>query len=190
MSLTIREQFARKLSPEKLPKGGDRVLTKWRRPSTPDKGALHVSSVLFPTGLFSHEQPPGNKLNILFDPAPEGHAIELGLFFHKVRPDDLSGPLAELGVPLASYEFLGPEWVSFVLRQVPFDAQTFLETTQRKLPGKVTPFMNMSKGQPVEGSMIVWNDAEKDGHLRFYDAGGVTVTKNRRQMTKSSEEFL
>jgi hypothetical protein len=172
-----------KLGREGLPRPDDRALTKWVQKPTPDSGAIHVASVLFPTDyLKSTKVPEGTAkrpLTIL-TPAPPGKAVEVSYFYSREPAETLGPKFAKLCIPLFRVTLDNGDSVSIVVRQTEFDKrflpppeqmQRLSDTTNVEIPpGTETPNLTAA----------VWNDPVENGFgtLIVAEIGGVTLRRN------------
>ena len=184
--VAFTKQFADTLEDKQLPRGGNRAFTVWRRPETPASGALLVASILFPTAFLCCDPPPKKKLNMIMAPASKDAAIELGLFFHRVSPDDIADGFAKMGTPYVSCDLGENEWVSFVFRETPFDAKGFAEMVKGKWPGKATASREFQPGESIDANMLILNDPKEEGHLCICEAGNVIVSKSEEATAEKS----
>lgn len=103
----------------------DRAITSWQRAPTPQTGACHALSILFPTDLLRARVPhprrkPGKKL-ILIEPAPLGYAVEWGFFYSCQHPNRFGRRSANQGVLMGYTELPNGEYLTSIARHIAFD---------------------------------------------------------------------
>ena len=54
---------------------------RWRMPEVPDRGAVHVASIVFPSRFLKRRPPLELRTPVRWEPAPEQGALEIGLFY-------------------------------------------------------------------------------------------------------------
>lgn len=125
-------------------------IARWRRPPTPEFGAVHLASVLFPTDFLRSKtiaQP--TKLKFAMPLAPPGHAIEVMLFYANVEPSLAEKLLRDRKITAFSYmTLLCGEIAILAARQVPFEAEFIPDL--RKVAGQMRPLL----GAPALGEKM------------------------------------
>lgn len=126
-------------------------LVRWSRPQTPERGAVHVASIFFPTDFLRGEgvaNSPG-KLKISLPMAPSGQATEVGFFYSFEQPDDLEPQFVrQPATPILYMTLPSGEYVSIVVRHVPFNA--LLVPDFSRIGSKFRPL----DGAPQQGGLI------------------------------------
>ena len=77
---------------------------RWTRPETPQRGAVQVASITFPTALLAGTIPPfkANRKRIGLRWAPVGRAVELGVFYSREAVAAIEAGLIQArGKPIA-----------------------------------------------------------------------------------------
>lgn len=118
----LTEKQFRALSADGLTQPSDRAMIKWRRPPTPDIGAAHVASIIFPTIFLKLPEPQGTEKKplIIFEPAPLGKA-EVGFFYSREDAATLEPTLLQIGQPIVCTTLNNGETITVVVRQADFD---------------------------------------------------------------------
>jgi hypothetical protein len=166
-----------------MPRPDDRAITKWKRKPTPDTGAVHVASVLFPTDYLRNTESPmatAKRPLTVLTPAPAGGSIEVGFFYSREPVETLEGKLAKVGMPLFRVTLDNGESVSMVVRQTGFD-KGFLPPPEKlkKLGGTV--HVEIPGGTEMSDlTAAAWNCPVEDGSGTLFVAeiGGVTLRRN------------
>lgn len=166
----------------RLPLPQRHYLFRWQRPESPRHGAIHVLSLLVPTNMLNRAPPPSpaSRPKFLFAPAPEGHALEFGLFYSWESAEVLERKLGRIGVPMIFNTFDSGETVHFVGRRVPFDSSGLHDQNWTK--AQLQPLSDLAVGlQPgtslTNCSAIFINQPSADGSIRLIDASGFTVSR-------------
>jgi hypothetical protein len=156
-------------------------ITAWRRPPTPDSGAVHVASVLFPRDFIKVDAEPNARQDgwwadpvFYFAHAPAGEAVEFLLFYTKT-PEAIEQALAQIGKPLF-YTTLdsSDESVSIVVRTRPFDAAVIPQ------PSRV-PAHALYDRSPIDRSdhsAVLFNAPNEKTPLQLIQVSGVSVSAN------------
>jgi hypothetical protein len=117
--VAMTEKHFHSLSGDGLTQPPDRALIKWKRAPTPDIGAAHVVSIIFPTEfLKSPNEPQGTpkKPLIIFGAAPPGKAVEIGFFYSREDSATLGPKLLEIGQPIICTQLDDREMITVVAR--------------------------------------------------------------------------
>lgn len=159
-------------SPELIARlGGDRVITKWRRPPIPPVGMGASASVVFieiPTDYLSMPTPRAKK-HLIINAAPSGMTSVLHLGFTAEPLDALN--MGEGGTVLAYYQL--PAGYAVCLRGFPFGS--VIDDHQLRAPGdkqdwEFLPNDYAETGRPLR---ILINLSPKDGEpMRMKELGG------------------
>jgi hypothetical protein len=166
-----------------LPRPADRALTKWKRKPTPDVGAVHVASVVFPTDYLKKTDTPigtAKKPLTIFSPAPSGSAVEVGFFYSREPAEALEPKLVKIGKPLIRATLDNGESVSIVVRQAKFDP-AFLPTREKSEGIKKLVHVVIPVGAEMSDlTAAVWNSPADDGTgcLYIVEVGGVAARRN------------
>ncbi|MBY0569497.1 MAG: hypothetical protein K2P70_19465 [Hyphomonadaceae bacterium] len=161
----------------------DRALSKWKRPPTPERGAAHVFTLVFPTDYLRGRQPlaEGQKGKPVFwwEPAPAGQAIEVGFFFSNEKPETLEAKLAKLGMPFGYSELPNGEYLSLICRVAPFTAalpEQFANAQARPLSDDLD---DLNPAESINSlSALILNDPAKDGVPIIIQASGLSVNRS------------
>lgn len=97
---------------------------RWTRTPTPDRGAVQVVSILWPTDYLGPAPQPEDdgKIKFAIPLAPSGGAAEVGLFISKQAPNELEeGFIRAGGTPLIYMDLPNGEFVSIVIRHRTMD---------------------------------------------------------------------
>jgi hypothetical protein len=153
---------------------------RWKRTPTPELGASHVASILFPTVyLKSAAQPPSDgKIRFGFLNAPAGSSIEFGLFLSKEHPSTLERKFIALGSnPVGYSDFPCGEFMSLVVREA--DHRALFEGV---FPPNGSPHLldgAPNVGETVDARMIVASEAPVLGSaFLLAEIGPIKVTRN------------
>lgn len=160
----------------------DRALLKWRRPSTPERGAVHALTLAFPTDYLLARRPATmgteTKPVIALPPAPAGQALEVGLFYSREEPASLEEKLASAGLPLGYNSLPSGEIVSIVLRNAPFTTDVTARLGARRLTLLNDELTKQAIGQSLDDlSAFLLNDPNKDGFPKVTQVSGLRMTK-------------
>jgi hypothetical protein len=180
--LAMTSEYYRSLPPIIKSKLPGRVIEKWQRPATPEHGAIHVLSLLFPTNFLTGPQLKGShgKPLTLFPAAPSGHALELGVFYSQEEPQQLGERFGLIGIPFLWVALTGGEHVSIVLRSRVFDGAPL--GGERHVGSDIRPLGEtlgqMTKGQKLSDlTALVALHSTSEARI-FAEVSGVSLTKN------------
>ena len=111
-----------------LPAPKNHYFFRWQRSLTPEKGAVHVASIIFPTDLLNKEPPPiqSRKITFLYRPAPIGHALEFAIFYSTEPACSLEERFLRMGAPMIYNQLDSGELVHLINRVIPFDTPAFV----------------------------------------------------------------
>jgi hypothetical protein len=160
----------------------DRALIKWKRPPTPDIGAAHVASIIFPTEFLKLPEPQGTpkKPLIVFGAAPPGKAVEIGFFYSREAPATLEPKLLQIGHPIVCTTLDNGEMITVVAREADFDRAVL--PSQDKL--NKTPMNVLSKDvHAIKDELknltgMFWNNPGDVGSLMMIEVGGISLRRN------------
>lgn len=162
-------------------------LVRWRRPATPESGATHVMSILFPTDfLRSADIPPPSKFKLALQLAPSGRAVEVMLFYSKDDPAVPEAALRRRGIIAFGYMTLPcGEVAVLAARHVAFDPK-FVPDLE-SLSGKMRPLL----GSPRPGerfddahAILLHKKPSDGGVLHLAEINGLSV--HREVLTDGS----
>jgi hypothetical protein len=185
--LAINEEKWKELAARGLPLPDDRAFTKWKRKPTPEAGAVHVASVLFPTDYLRNAAAPQGTAKRplkLFTPAPPGGAVEVSFFYSREASETLEAKFAKLCLPLLRVTLDNGESVSIMVRKTEFDNK-FLPPPEKleKLSGPV--HIEMPAGTEMSDlTAAVWNSPVEDGTgtLIIAEIGGVALRRTPQKV--------
>jgi hypothetical protein len=159
--------------------------TSWERKVTPDLGIFHAVTIVFPTDLLKGKMPApqGGADHILLEPAPNGSAVEFGVFYSRQHPDDLATKFEKHGLPLYWAALENGEFLSVVARTAPFDPVTvgplagLLDTENpiATLPNPIWSIPETELAQQKNLSAVVWNDPGDAGFLVLVQVSGMSL---------------
>ena len=154
---------------------------RWKRADTPEIGALHIASIVFPTdGLMTApEPPPSGKVRFQLPAAPPGWGIEVGLFLSKVMPQTLEESFLRLGTtPIGFTDFPNNDYLSIAVRKrrLPRSVE-FIASLNKKQHSWLSGAPD--KGSSIEGRVVAIGRVPTNGEA-FYltEYGPVTVTRS------------
>jgi len=86
--VALTEKHFNALPGDGLTQPPDRAMVKWKRPPTPDVGAAHVASIIFPTEFLRLAEPQGTRKKplIIFGAAPPRQSCRDRLFLLTREP--------------------------------------------------------------------------------------------------------
>lgn len=154
---------------------------RWARPPTPEHGALHVASILFPIDYLGAAPQPAEdgKPKLALPAAPPGHATEAGLFISRQLPSILEdGFIRAGGTPLIYMDLPNGEFVSLVVRYTASPDMSDAMSKMRTLPP--VPLSGApSPGESLEGRVIIVGQLPSDGGpFQLIEAGPMTVSRS------------
>jgi hypothetical protein len=182
------------LAAEGLTQPADRAIVKWRRADTPQAGAQHVASVIFPTDYLGViEQPRGSyrKPLFIFDAAPAGQAVEFGFFFSREEQSAIREQYLKIGQPIVCTTLESGEHVTVVAKISEFD-KAYLPSQAQLDKASGTVFSRSALDNRDELPNLTatfWNDPRDGDALRLVEVGGVTLrrTPSRHQSCEVQE---
>lgn len=153
-------------------------LTRWRRPPTPEAGAVHLASILFPTDfLRSTTVATPTKLKFALPLAPPGHALEVMMFYANIEPSLAEQMLRDRGITAFSYmTLLCGEIAILAARQVPFEAEFIPDL--KKAAGQMRPLLGApALGEKMSGlHAVLMHKKPSDGEaVHLAEINGFTV---------------
>jgi hypothetical protein len=156
----------------------DRAFVKWRRLETPERGAVHVASVIFPSDHLVLPEPSGTyrKPLLFFGEAPLGKAVEFGFFFSRESVDALEERFVRADAkPLIGTTLDNGTVVSVATRQIDFDGSVL--PTQDKLNcASCTPLSREIyeiEGEKKDFTGLFWTKPDTGQILFLYEIGGI-----------------
>lgn len=158
-------------------------LARWRRPPTPESGAFHVASILFPTDfLRSRTIARPTKLKFAIPLAPLGHAIEVMVFYASAEPSLAEQALRERGITAFSYmTLLCGEIAILAARQVPFEAEFIPDL--KSMAGQMRPLLGApALGEKMSGlHAVLMHKKPVDGEaIHLAEINGISVGRVAR----------
>jgi hypothetical protein len=133
-----------------------RPTIRWRRPTTPEAGAVQVATILFPADHLSPASlpPPDGRPRFALPKAASGEATEVSLFYSCEPPPKLKEKFIGLGFNPLGYSHLpNGEYVSFATRDVRFPAD--FKASSRLRPDSVWPLGELAaNGTPFRGRSV------------------------------------
>lgn len=160
-------------------------LTRWRRPSTPEVGAVHLASILFPTDfLRSTTIAKPTKLKVALPLAPPGHAIEVMLLYANVEPSVAENLLRNRGIAAFGFmTLLCGEIAILAARQVPFEAEFIPDL--KSIAGQMRPLLGApALDEKMSGlHAVLMHKKPADGDvIHLTEINGFTVGRVRSPM--------
>lgn len=177
-SVAFSRRYLEQVASAGLDVPSDRAFVRWKRSATPTSGAVHVMSILFPSDFLLLNAPPQllTKPVYYLKPAPQGHAIEIGLFYSKEPPATLGDKLAKISIPMFNAQLPCGEYVSLVGRIVPFDKTQYdgLKGTLKRLRKDAIPEF----GQEWKNvSAMLFNEPNDGEALQLIELTGFTFRR-------------
>ena len=132
---------------------GIRTKPRWDRPSTPEKGALHLATVCFPGGYNTGFKPAsGTPRKKLFGigAAPEGKMIEFGFFLSREPMNVLEHMLGRFGLPMVRMEMPNGDAVSVVTRMTELNEKSRVALQNLHVPSDAVS-SEIKPGGKLEG---------------------------------------
>lgn len=153
---------------------------RWTRRATPEVGAIHVLSILFPTDYLGRATQPENdgKPKFGLTAAPAGYAVEAGLFISRQGPDVMEQAFVRMGgLPLTCTDLPNGEFVSLVVRQRPFDDISEELAKLKTIPP--TPLSGAPlPGESLEGRALMVGEPPKNGEaFQLVEVGPLTIRR-------------
>ena len=180
--VALTEKHFSALLSDGLTQPRDRALIKWKRPPTPDIGAAHVASIIFPTEFLKLPEPQGipKKPLIIFGAAPPGKAVEIGFFYSREDPATLEPKLLQIGHPIVCTTLDNGEMITVVAREADFDravlpSQDKLDKSSSNIHSKD---VHAIKDELKNLTGMFWNDPGDVGSLMIIEVGGMSLRRN------------
>ncbi|MCX6723127.1 MAG: hypothetical protein NT094_03600 [Candidatus Staskawiczbacteria bacterium] len=156
---------------------------RWIRPSTPEKGAVCVVSIEFPTDYLKADIPKAQdedinkKLKFALPIAKSGCAVRVDVFYSKEQPDDLLKVFEKLNITMLGYITLSDgEFVLVAAHHTLFDSKMIPDIERRfgiPLDGAPEP------GKSIKNAYAIMWTEPKDGSLIILsEINGFTVHNN------------
>jgi hypothetical protein len=182
VALTNKQHDA--LLEDGLDQPADRAMTKWRRPKTPDVGAVHVASILFPTDYLKlTEEPKGThkKPLFIFDAAPAGQAVEMGFFYSREDQAAMEERYLRIGHPIVCTTLESGEHVTAIARITEFDRSLLpSQEIMDKTPGNILSKEVLEiKDSLPNLTASFWNAPGDGGTLKLIEVGGIVLKRNQ-----------
>jgi hypothetical protein len=180
--VALTEKHFNALPGDGLAQPRDRALVKWKRQPTPDIGAAHVASIIFPTEFLKLPEPQSTpkKPLIIFGAAPPGKAIEIGFFYSREAPATLEPKLLQIGHPIVCTTLDNGEMITVVGREADFDSAVL--PSQDKLDKSpmniLAKNVHTIKDQLKNLTGMFWNDPGDGGSLMLIEVGGMSIRRN------------
>jgi hypothetical protein len=179
VALTERQIALMRAQGLELP--NDRALLKWRRAASPDVGAVHVVSLIFPTVHLQSDSPQATHKKpvlIIGDGIP-GKAVEVRIFFSRESLKTLEGKLSAVGMPVCYTSLANGETVSMVVRQVDFDPSVLPTLEMLNKAGIRLLNRDAVADTKMSGLMAAFFNDPNDGEtLQLVEIGGITLTQS------------
>lgn len=156
---------------------GEETLSRWYRAPTPDVGAVHALSVVFPTDLTHNWRPleklKQNKVAVTLPAAPAGHAIEFQFSFTRELPAVFEPrillpdfPVVFFDLPSGEYIWVSARCVTFGSAQIPTGVQ------------KATGTLSMPpSGELKNVAMIGWTEPRDGAPVWVTNIQGITIRR-------------
>jgi hypothetical protein len=180
--VALTEKHFNSLPGDGLAQPRDRALMKWKRAPTPDIGAVHVASIIFPTEFLKLPEPQGTpkKPLIIFGAAPPGKAVEIGFFYSREAAATLEPKLLQIGYPIVCTTLDNGEMITVVGRVSDFDravlpSQDRLEKSPMNILAKN---VHTIKDELNNLTGMFWNDPGDGGSLMLIEVGGMSIRRN------------
>lgn len=171
------------LEKEGLHQPADRALLKWRRAKTPEIGAAHVASVIFPTDYLSLKDEPKSRHKkplFIFDPAAPGRAVEFGFFYSWEDEASMEERYAKIGKTIVCTTLDSGEHVTVVARITGFDRACLPSQEQAdKAPGNILSkeVLNIER-ELSQLTATFWNEPKDGETLKLVEIGGMSLRRN------------
>jgi hypothetical protein len=161
----------------------DRALLKWRRAASPEVGAVHVASLIFPAAHLQGDPPRATykKPVLIIGVAIPGKAVEVGFFFARESMKTLKGKLSAVGMPMCYTSLANGETVSMVVREADFDSSVVLPTVEslNKAGMRLLNRDVLTDTGTFGLTAAFWNHPIDGETLRLVEIGGITFTRNK-----------
>lgn len=155
----------------------ERAVVVWPKPQTPDIGAAHVASLIFPAIGFAADQPEGSaaKPICLFE-VPDGQAGEIGLFYSREVIETLKVKLEKIGT-VCGFTMLDDGCSVFtVARARDFDVSSL----PVQLPANALLDDSLKGSETIENlHAVYWSDPRETGTLQMVEIGGIRLKRNK-----------
>jgi hypothetical protein len=170
------------LEAEGLTQPPDRAMIKWRRAKTPETGAVHIASVIFPTDYLSiTEEPRGThkKPLLIFEAAPPGQAVEFGFFYSYEDEVSMEKRYARIGQSIVCTTLDNGERVTILVRITEFDRACLPSQDQAdKAPGLILSKDVFNTERELSNlTATFWNDPKDGETLRLVEIGGMKLRR-------------
>jgi hypothetical protein len=159
-----------------------RALVKWKRSPTPDIGAVHVASIIFPTEFLKLPEPQATQKKplIIFGAAPLEKAVEIGFFYSREDPATLEPKLLQIGRPIVCTTLDNGEMITVVAREADFDRAVL--PSQDKLdksPGNIlSKHVHAIESEMTNLTGMFWNAPGDGKTLMLIEVGGISLRRN------------
>jgi hypothetical protein len=161
-----------------------REFVEWRRAATPESGAVHVVSVLFPLDYLHLDAPVGTPRRplIVFGASQLGHAVEFGFFYSRTPEAEMAAKFSRIGKPLFRTSLNNGDSVSIVTRVVEFDSSILPrpEVLNAAGLGEINHDALPEPGATESNLTATFWNSPKDGEsLRLIEIGGVSIQRGK-----------
>lgn len=163
--------------------GGTFDFIRWKRRETPEKGAIYVASIRFPTdfmqGDFSEYQ-ENKKAVFSFEIAPAGKSINFGIYFSKESPENLEEAFLKKGMtPIFCFDMDNGEFVSFVYQIQTFKHKLPTELLSGERVGReIEPVMKSGESISNLGAVLVSQRTAPGKPIELIEMNGFSVKKH------------
>ena len=164
----------------------DRTFARWKRQSTPEKGAILAAFITFPSAFLTQETeiPEFKKPLYLLESAPPGQAVVVRLLFHAESPSELEGQLAQIGLPIISLQLPSGEHLSIVARHEAFDPKHLAILAQAGNL-KMLSINSPSPGEQISDLKAHIHNRPTDGEaLHIIEVSGLVLKNNSTENTQ------
>jgi hypothetical protein len=158
----------------------DRAFVEWYRKPSPEDGAVHVVSLIFPTDYLCLPQPEASykKPVLIVEAARPGKAIEFAFFFSREAEATVEAKFLRIGQPLVRTTLDNCEAVWVVARETEFDQAEI--PSEERWTGSVRFHDKqafLDEGVQLDGlTSMLWNSPKDGESLRVIEIGGVTAS--------------
>jgi hypothetical protein len=161
----------------------DRALVKWKRAPTPDIGAAHVASIIFPIEFLKLPEPQGTQKKplIIFGAASPDKAVEIGFFYSREAPTTLEPKLLQIGHPIVCTTLDNGEMITVVAKEADCDRAVLpsQETLDRSPMNILSKDVQAIEDQQKNLTGMFWNNPGDAGSLMMIEVGGLSLRRNQ-----------
>ena len=159
--------------------GPGRALVAWKRPKTKQGGVSHVASLVFPTGFLKGNLIVGkeSKKILWIQPAPDGRAVEIGVFFTYEKPAIATNKYLGGVTQIFSTKLLNGQNVLMAGQKIDFDSNRTREKFSHMRGKAIRPELGLDPGESITNATFHFYNSPKDGETFWItEIGGLNVS--------------